>query len=297
MENSRPTSPFAAFVSFESWGNHVSSVCFHGHSGTSSSSSEERGSREADPGASSGTEPAASEGPGEEGESEAPEGEGPAEPGTDSWLIVLFFVFFPSGLPSIRLFWRVCTIILLMPMQRGVRHTSRWGPHWSFVALRGLLRVMMLSASSGPGGLLGGIAVWRCLLGSESRIWTRCGRAYVSWAIGSVVFGCLGRSPFILGFQRLLRYSSLSTLDNPGCFRVSTGQWFENAPNILDLWTRASRPVLALSADLFRYWGRMMWERVGVENRPPFITDLGRFLGAGVRQARRVSVAEGRFLA
>ena len=75
------------------------------------------------------------------------------------------------------------------------------------------------------------------------------------------------------------------------------GQWFEDVPDIFDLWTRASRPVLTLSADLFRYWGRMMWERVGVENRPPFITDLGRFLGAGVLQARRVSVAEGRFLA
>ena len=44
----------------------------------------------ADPGASAGTEPAASEDPGDEGESEAPEGEGPAEPGTDSWLTALF---------------------------------------------------------------------------------------------------------------------------------------------------------------------------------------------------------------
>ena len=183
-----------------------------------------------------------------------------------------------------------------MLMQRGVRRTSQWGPHWSFVASRGFLWVMMPSVTSWPGGLLGGIAVWRWLLGSESRIWTRCGRAYVSWAIGSAVLNCLGRSTFILGFQRFLHYSSLSTLGNPGCFRVSTGQWFEDAPNILDLWTRASRPVLALSADLFRYWGRMMWEHVGVEDRPPFITDLGRFLGAGVRQARRVSVAAGRFL-
>ena len=66
---------------------------------------------------------------------------------------------------------------------------------------------------------------------------------------------------------------------------------------MLDLWMRASRPVLALSVDLFRYWGRTMWERIGVENRSPFITDLGRFLGAGVQQARRVSIAEGRFLA
>ena len=119
----------------------------------------------------------------------------------------------------------------------------------------------------------------------------------MSWAIGSAVLDCLGRSTFILGFQRFLRYSSLSALGNPGRFRVSTGQWFEDVPEVLDLWTRASRPVLALSVDLFRHWGRMMWERVGVENRAPFITDLGRFLGAGVRQARRVSVAEGRFLA
>ena len=119
----------------------------------------------------------------------------------------------------------------------------------------------------------------------------------MSWAIGSAVLDCLCRSTFILGFQRFLRYSSLSALGNPGRFRVSTGQWFQDAPEVLDLWTRASHPVLALSVDLFRYWGRMMWERVGVENRPPFITDLGRFLGAGVLQARRVSVAEGRFLA
>ena len=119
----------------------------------------------------------------------------------------------------------------------------------------------------------------------------------MSWVIGSVIFDCLGRPPFILGFQRFLRYSSLSALGNLGRFCVSTGQWFEEVPKILDLWTRASRPVLALSADLFRYWGRMMWERVGVEDRSPFITDLGRFLGAGVLQARRVSVAEGRFLA
>ena len=230
MENSRPTSPFTAFVSFESWGNHVSSVCFHGHSGTSSSSSEERGSREADPGASSGTEPAASEGPGEEGESEAPEGEGPAEPGTDSWLIVLFVVFFPSGLPSIRLFQRVCTITFLMPMQRGVRRTFGRRLHWGFVALRGLRRVMMLSASSWSGGLLGGIAVWRWLLGLESKIWSRCGRTYVSWAIGSAVLDCSGRSTFILGFQRFPRYSSLSALGNPGRFHVSTGQWFEDVP-------------------------------------------------------------------
>ena len=119
----------------------------------------------------------------------------------------------------------------------------------------------------------------------------------MSWAIGSAVLNCLGRSTFILGFQRFLHYPSLSTLGNLGCFRASTGQWFEDVPNIFDLWTRASRPVLTLSADLFRSWGRMRWERVGVEDRSPFITDLGRFLGAGVLQARRVSVAEGRFLA
>ena len=77
------------FISFEFWGNHVSSVCFHCHSGTSSSSSKGRESREADPGASAGAEPAASEGPGDGGESEAPEGEGPAEPGMDSWSIAL----------------------------------------------------------------------------------------------------------------------------------------------------------------------------------------------------------------
>ena len=119
----------------------------------------------------------------------------------------------------------------------------------------------------------------------------------MSWAIGSAILDCLGRSIFILGFQRFLCYSSLSILGNPGCFRVSTGQWFEDAPKILDLWTRASRPVLALSVELFHYWGRMMWERIGVENRSPFITDLGRVLGAGVQQAWRVSVAKGRFLA
>ena len=204
------------FISFGSWGNHVSSVRFCCCSGTSSSSTEGQESREADPGASAGTEPAASEGPGDEGESEAPEGEGPAEPGTDFWLMALFVFFFSFGLSGIRLFRRVCTITFLMPMQRGVSRTSRWGPHWSFVASRGLLRVMMLSVSSGPGGLLGGIAVWRWLLGSESRIWTRCGRAYVSWAIGSAVPNCLGRSIFILGFQKFLHYPSLSTLGNLG---------------------------------------------------------------------------------
>ena len=90
VENSRPTSLFTVFVSFEFWGNHVSSVCSHCYSGTSSSPSEGRDSHEADPGASSDTEPAASGGPGDEGESEAPEGEseapegeGPAEPGMD----------------------------------------------------------------------------------------------------------------------------------------------------------------------------------------------------------------------
>ena len=92
------------FISFGSCGDHVSSVCFHCHSGTSSSSSEGRESREADPGASSGTEPAAPGGPADEGESEAPEGEGPAEPGTDFWLIAFFVFFFPFGLSSIRLF-------------------------------------------------------------------------------------------------------------------------------------------------------------------------------------------------
>ena len=90
MENSRPTSLFTVFISFEFWGNHVSSVCFRCHSGSSSSSSEGQESREADPGASAGAEPAASEGPGDGGESEAPEGEGPAEPGMDSWSIALF---------------------------------------------------------------------------------------------------------------------------------------------------------------------------------------------------------------
>ena len=133
----------------------------------------------------------------------------------------------------------------------------------------GLLRVMMLSASSGPGGLLGGIAVWRWLLGSESRIWTRCGRAYVSWAIGSAVLDCLGRSIIILGFQRFLRYSSLSALGNPHRFCVSTGQWFEDVPEMLDLWTRASRPVLALSVDLFRYWGRICGSALGWRTDPP----------------------------
>ena len=97
MENSIPTSLFTAFISFESWGNHVSSVCFHCHSGTSSSSSEGQGPHEADPGASAGTEPTASEDPGDEGESEAPEGEGPAKPGVDSWLTALFAFFFPFG--------------------------------------------------------------------------------------------------------------------------------------------------------------------------------------------------------
>ena len=48
--------------------------------------------------------------------------------------------------------------------------------------------------------------------------------------------------------------------------------------------------------DLFRYWGRMMWEHVGVENQSPFIIAMGCFLGAGVRWAQRVSVAEGKFL-
>ena len=108
VENSKPTSRLTVFVSFEFWGNHVSSVCSHCYSGTSSSPSEGRDSHEADPGASAGTEATASEVP--EGESEAPEDEGPAEPGTDSWLIALFVFFFPFGLLGIRLFRRVCTI-------------------------------------------------------------------------------------------------------------------------------------------------------------------------------------------
>ena len=76
-----------------------------------------------DSGASAGAEPAASEGPGDEGESEAPEGECPAEPGTDSWLIVLFVCFSFFGLLSIRLLWRGCTTTSLVPMQRGVHCT------------------------------------------------------------------------------------------------------------------------------------------------------------------------------
>ena len=119
----------------------------------------------------------------------------------------------------------------------------------------------------------------------------------MSWAIGSAVLDCLGRSIFIPGFQRFLHYSSLSALGNPGRFRVPIGQWFEDAPKLFNLHARASRPVLALSVDLFHYWGQMMWEHVGVENQSPFTTELGRFLGVGIQQAQRVSVAEGRFLA
>ena len=90
MEGSRSTLLFLVFISFGSWGNYVNSVCFCCCSGTSSSSTEGRETQEADPGASAGAEPAASEGPGDGGESEAPEGEGPAEPGMDSWSIALF---------------------------------------------------------------------------------------------------------------------------------------------------------------------------------------------------------------
>ena len=93
MEDLRFASFFTVFIIFGSWGNHVSSVCFCCHPGTSSSSTEGQEPHEADPGASAGTELTASEGPGDEGESEAPEGEGPAEPGTDSWLIALFVFF------------------------------------------------------------------------------------------------------------------------------------------------------------------------------------------------------------
>ena len=110
------------FISFGSWGNHVSSVCFCCHSGTLSSSSEGQEPHEADPGAPAGAEPAASEGPVDEGESEAPEGKGPAEPGMKFWLIALFVFFLPLGLCGVRLFRRVCTITSLMLMQRGVRH-------------------------------------------------------------------------------------------------------------------------------------------------------------------------------
>ena len=67
-------------------------------------------------------------------------------------------------------------------------------------------------------------------------------------------------------------------------------------PRIFDFFARSSHPVLALSTDLFHYWGQMMWEHVGVENQSPFTTEMGRFLGAGVWRARRVSVAEGKFL-
>ena len=59
----------------------------------------------------------------------------------------------------------------------------------------------MMSMTSWPGGLLGGIAVWRWLLGSESRVWTSYGRAYVSLVGGSAALDLSGRSIFILGFQ------------------------------------------------------------------------------------------------
>ena len=97
MEDSRSTSLFTVFISFGSWGNHISSVSFFCHSGTTSSSTEGREPRKADPGDPTSAEPAASEGPGDEGESEAPKGEGPAEPGTDSWLKVLLVFFFWSA--------------------------------------------------------------------------------------------------------------------------------------------------------------------------------------------------------
>ena len=58
---------------------------------------------------------------------------------------------------------------------------------------------------------------------------------------------------------------------------------------------RSSHLALALSVDLFRYWGRMMWEHVGVENQSPFTTEMGRFLGVRVHRVRQVTIAEGRF--
>ena len=61
--------------------------------------------------------------------------------------------------------------------------------------------MMMMSVTSWPGGLLGGTAVWRWLIGSESRIWTSYGRAYVNLVGGSAALDRLGRSIFILGFQ------------------------------------------------------------------------------------------------
>ena len=48
--------------------------------------------------------------------------------------------------------------------------------------------------------------------------------------------------------------------------------------------------------DLFRYWGQMMWERMGVESQSPFTIEMGRFLRAGVRWVLQVSAAEGQSL-
>ena len=78
---------------------------------------------------------------------------------------------------------------------------------------------------------------------------------------------CLSCYIFILGSQIFpLHNSSLFALGNPVCFLVSAHQWLEPAPELLDLLARYSHPILALSMDLFRYWGRMMWDRIGVES-------------------------------
>ena len=111
------------------------------------------------------------------------------------------------------------------------------------------------------------------------------------WVCCSQSFGLLH---IYSGFS--LHSSSLSAFGNPVCFCVPTGRWLGQAPRLLDFFARSSRLILALSMDLFHYWGQMMWERFGVENQSPFTTEMGRFLGAGVRRARRVSVAEGKFL-
>ena len=153
-----------------------------------------------------------------------------------------------------------------------------------------------MSVNSWPGGPLGRTAVWRCLTGSGSRTWTSCRRAFVNLAGKFAALGCSGHSIFIFGFSNIpLHNSSSLVFGTPVHSLVSAGRWFKNDPELLNFLARSYRPALALSVDLFRYWGRMMWECVGVENRSPFTTEMGHCLRVGVHRVRRVSIAEGRF--
>ena len=52
------------------------------------------------------------------------------------------------------------------------------------------------------------------------------------WVCCSQLFGPIH---IYSGFSSFLHYSLLSALGNPGRFHVSTGQWFEDVPELLDL--------------------------------------------------------------